>query len=148
MANTLRTKPAPKPEEPQKPQKPQKARTKNADNNIVLRWLRKFISGDYLFSNNVWRSPLWFVLYIVVLILILVGIRLVPVRKYNEINILRSELKEISVKSHQTKAKISLITSPEALLKDFTGGNETAKFSDYIDDPVIIKVIKSNGKGK
>jgi len=145
MANTLRTKPAPKQDGPQKPQR---QRANNVDNSIVLRWLRKFISGDYLFSNNVWRSPLWFVLYVVVLILIIVGMRLEPVRKYKEINELRGELKAVSVKNHQTKAQISLITSPEALLKDFTVGNETVKYSDYIYEPKVIKVIKNDGKRK
>ncbi|MDR2083989.1 MAG: hypothetical protein LBP67_03240 [Bacteroidales bacterium] len=144
MANTFKKKEA---AVKKKNETPKRKSNKKVENNILLNSLRQFISGDYLFSNNLWRSPLWFILYIVVLILFIVGLRLVPVRKYNEINVLREELKEITVKHHQTKARISLMTTPEVLLKEFVKNNDIA-YSEILADPTVIKIIENNGKSK
>ncbi|MDL2227747.1 hypothetical protein LJC30_02550 [Odoribacter sp. OttesenSCG-928-L07] len=141
MANTIRKKAAVKHEEPKK-----KKNNNKSGNNVVINSMRKFISGDYLFSKNIWRSPLWFVLYVVVLILIIVGIRFVPVRKYEETKNLKEELKRVTVNHHKNRAIIDRMTTPEALIKDFS--NNDVNYADVIVEPTVIKVVNSNGKNK
>ena len=110
-------------------------------NSLFAKWMNYVFSGDFLFSKNFRRSPFWFVLYVVLLILIYIGMRYEPVKRYYAMRRLNTELVEKFYRNNELKAQLQYYQSAGNLMK------QISKDGFIIDSvrPIIIKV-KSNGR--
>ncbi|MDD4141351.1 MAG: FtsL-like putative cell division protein [Bacteroidales bacterium] len=112
----------------------------------IWKWMKSLFSGDYFFSRNLRRSPLWFILYCVCLILIYVGLKYEPVKRVRKINEMSDILEKRNARNNDLKAKIQLYTTPEYLFEDVFG--EQADYREVYSQPTLIKVHKRDGKSK
>ncbi|MCK9301786.1 MAG: FtsL-like putative cell division protein [Bacteroidales bacterium] len=112
-----------------------KKNKRDKKNSRVAKGIRSFLSGNYLFTKNMRKSPIWIIIYCVFLIIIIIGLRYEPIKRYNNIELLNKTLIEKTIRNNEIKAKITYYGSLSNLQKDF-------KQDGVQSQPVIIKVNK------
>lgn len=101
-----------------------------------FRFAKLFSSGEFLFSDNFRKSPIWFVAYIVVLVLIYIGMRYEPLKRYNTMRRLNNELIRCHYRNNDVKAQLQRYQSLDNMSKIMV----KCGFEEELQQPIIIKV--------
>lgn len=114
---------------------------KKASNGRANKIAKSFFSGDFLFSGNFRRSPIWFILYCVLLILIYIGMRYEPVKRYNTMVRLNKELDKCNYRNNDVKAQLQKYQSSSVLTKQLSPQG----FQHTLEQPHVI-IVEKNGR--
>ena len=106
------------------------------NNSNRFRYAKLFSSGEFLFSDNFRKSPIWFVAYIVILVLIYIGMRYEPLKRYNTMRRLNNELIRCHYRNNDVKAQLQRYQSLDNMSKIMVKQG----FEEELQQPTIIKV--------
>ena len=69
-------------------------------------WAKHVFSGDFLFKTQLRKNPLVFIMYVLVLVLVYIGLRYEPIRRYNTMRKLNAELVNCNYRNNEIKAQL------------------------------------------